>query len=65
MSGAILTFLGVCAIFSIYMSIVHSFLRAAEEPDDATTKERPVPVDYPAEGEPRGRPPRLRHLKAG
>jgi hypothetical protein len=34
MPGAILTFLGVCAIVAIYMSIVHSFLRRAEEPED-------------------------------
>ena len=34
MLGAVLTFLGVCAMVAIYMSIVHSFLRGAEEPED-------------------------------
>lgn len=34
MPGAILTFLGVCAIVAIYMWIVHSFLHRAEEPED-------------------------------
>lgn len=41
MTGAILTFVFVCAIVAIYMSIVHSFLRASEEPEDvAREKER-------------------------
>lgn len=64
MIGAILTFLGVCAIVAIYMSIVHSFLRAAEEPGDTTTEERPA--DDADEREPQGqRPRRWRHLRAG
>lgn len=40
MLGAVITFLVVCAIFAIYMSIVHSFLRAAEEPEDVARLER-------------------------
>ena len=40
MLGAVITFLVVCAIFGIYMSIVHSFLRAAEEPDDVARGQR-------------------------
>jgi hypothetical protein len=40
MVGAILTFLGACVLVAIYMSIVHSFLRAAEEADDAVPEER-------------------------
>ena len=34
MLGAIITFFVVCVIFGIYMTIVHSFLREAEEPED-------------------------------
>jgi hypothetical protein len=34
MTGAILTFVVVCVIVAIYMSITHAFLRSAEEPED-------------------------------
>jgi hypothetical protein len=34
MTGAIITFLVVCAIVATYMFIVHSFLRAEENPED-------------------------------
>ena len=40
MLGAMITFLVVCAIVAVYMLIVHSFLRAAEEPEDAARMER-------------------------
>lgn len=40
MLGAIITFLAVCAIFGAYMWIVHKFLRAAEDPEDAAREER-------------------------
>jgi hypothetical protein len=40
MLGAVITFLAVCAIFGIYMSIVHRFLRAAEEAEDVAREER-------------------------
>ena len=40
MLGAIITFLIVCAIFGTYMWIVHKFLRAAEEPEDAAREAR-------------------------
>ena len=39
MVGAILTFLGVCALVAIYMGIVHSFLREAEKPDASTEEQ--------------------------
>lgn len=39
MNGAILTFVFVCALVAIYMWIVHSFLRAAEAPEDAAREE--------------------------
>ena len=34
MAGSIITILAVCALVGAYMFIVHSFLRAAEEPED-------------------------------
>lgn len=40
MLGAVITFLVVCAIVATYMSIVHKFLRAAEEPEDAAREAR-------------------------
>ena len=39
MLGPILTFLGVCALVAIYMSIVHWFLREAEKPDEFTMEQ--------------------------
>jgi hypothetical protein len=39
MVGPIITFLGVCALVAIYMAIVHSFLCAAEEPEDKAREE--------------------------
>lgn len=40
MVGAIITFVVVCVVFGIYMSIVHKFLRAAEDPEDVAREER-------------------------
>jgi hypothetical protein len=40
MTGAIITFLLVCAIVATYMFIVHSFLRAEEEPEDEARADR-------------------------
>lgn len=39
MLGPIITFLAVCAILAIYMSIVHHFLRASEQPEDRRPEE--------------------------
>jgi hypothetical protein len=41
MVGPIITFVFVCAIVATYMSIVHSFLRAAEELNDEP-KQKPI-----------------------
>ena len=40
MLGSIITFLGVCALVALFMSIAHKFLRAAEEPEDIAREER-------------------------
>jgi hypothetical protein len=40
MIGAILTFVAVCAIFGIFMSIAHKFLRDAEDPEDVAREAR-------------------------
>jgi hypothetical protein len=40
MVGAFITFLVVCAIVTVYMTIVHSFLREAEEPEDSAREQR-------------------------
>ncbi len=40
MAGPIITFLAVCALVGAYMFIVHSFLLAAEEPEDEARVER-------------------------
>jgi hypothetical protein len=39
MVGAVITFVAVCAVVTVYMTIVHSFLRAAEEPADTAREE--------------------------
>jgi hypothetical protein len=44
MLGAMITFLAVCAMVAIYMFIVHSFLRAAEEPEDRLREEQALPT---------------------
>ena len=49
MIGPILVFLGVCAMVAVFMFIAHSFLRAAEEPEDWAPKERKREVDERAE----------------
>ena len=40
MLGAMITFLAVCVIVAIYMFIVHSFLKSAEDPADRQREER-------------------------
>ena len=40
MLGAMITFLAVCAIVAVYMFIVHSFLKSAEDPADRQREER-------------------------
>lgn len=47
MIGPILTFVLVCAIVAIYMTIVHSFLRASEEPPDTARHEKARPAAKP------------------
>jgi hypothetical protein len=64
MVGPILTFLGVCAIVAIYMSIVHSFLRASEEPENTPLEEPPADSE-PERKSHDGSAARLRHLPTG
>jgi hypothetical protein len=47
MVGPVVVFIAVCVIVAIYMSIVHSFLRAAEEvdADETSTVETPARND--------------------
>ena len=52
MLGAIITFLAVCAIFGAYMWIVHKFLRAAEDPEDAAREARLRRPEKPGESPP-------------
>lgn len=40
MLGAYITFAVVLAIVAIYMTVVHSFLRAAEDPQDEEREEK-------------------------
>ncbi len=40
MGGSIVTILVVVGLVAIYMRIVHQFLRAAEEPEDAAREEQ-------------------------
>ena len=40
MLGAMITFLAVCAIVAVYMFIVHSFLKSAEDPADQQRDQR-------------------------
>ena len=44
MVGSIIVFIVVCVIVAIYMSIVHSFLRAAEEVDGDETSTVKTPA---------------------
>ena len=50
MVGPIVVFIAVCAIVAIYMSIVHSFLRAAEkvDGDESSTVKTPATNDVEA-----------------
>ncbi len=56
MLGAIITFLSVCALVAVYMTIVHRFLRAAEEPANDITRDGSSSDEFPV-GE-AARPPR-------
>jgi hypothetical protein len=44
MVGPVVVFVVVCVIISIYMNIVHSFLRAAEEVDGDETSTVKTPA---------------------
>jgi len=56
MIGPIITFVGVCAIVAIYMSIVHSFLRKSEGTD--VVQEEKIAREVKPRAEPSPQPSR-------
>ena len=62
MLGAIMTFLGVCALVALFMSIAHQFLRAAEVPEDVAREEQFRKLSDRGKPQPERRAPLNTHI---